>query len=142
MDGPRAGKSGQIQNSKYLQIFYFKLIGIIDDVLKSVTIKENDSIFEFGCGTGAVLKRILETHSGTNIVIGGSDISINAIKKAQSQTLLAKNGQFYVISMTTKNELIADNTQDLVISFGAFAMYLFKEEMIVALKEALRFQTK
>ena len=110
--------------------------------MKSVTIKENDSIFEFGCGTGAVLKRILETHRGTNIVIGGSDISINAIEKAQSQTLLAKNGQFYVISMTTKNELIADNTQDLVISFGAFAMYLFKEEMIVALKEALRFQTK
>ena len=78
--------------------------------------------------------------SGTNIAIGGSDISINAIEIAQRQTLFAKNGQFYVISMTEKNELVPDNSKDLVISFGAFAMYLFKEEMIVALKEALRFQ--
>ena len=100
---------------------------------------ENDSIFELGCGTGAVLQRIIETH-GTNIAIGGSDISINAIEIARRQTFSVENTQFYVISMTEKNELIPDNTQDLVISFGAFAMYLFKEEMVVALKEALRFQ--
>ena len=42
--------------------------------------------------------------------------------------------------MTEKNELVPDKTPDLVISFGAFAMYFFEEEMLVALKEALRFQ--
>ena len=121
-------------------IFSTIKIGIIDDVLKSVPIMENDSIFELGCGTGAVLQRIIETHGTTNIAIGGSDISINAIEIARRQTFSVENTQFYVISMTEKNELVPDNTQDLVISFGAFAMYLFKEEMVVALKEALRFQ--
>ena len=49
-------------NYKEYFITIFKIIGIIDDVLKSVPIMENDSIFELGCGTGAVLKRIIETH--------------------------------------------------------------------------------
>ena len=75
---------------------------------------ENDSIFELGCGTGAVLQRIIETHGITNIAIGGSDISINAIEIARRQTFSVETTQFYVISMTEKNELVPDNTQDLV----------------------------
>ena len=41
--------------------------------------------------------------------------------------------------MTEKNTLVPDNSQDVVISFGAFAMYLYKEDMEVALAEALRY---
>ena len=41
--------------------------------------------------------------------------------------------------MTEKNTFVPDNSQDVVISFGAFAMYLYKEDMEVALAEALRY---
>ena len=41
--------------------------------------------------------------------------------------------------MTEKNTFLPDNSQDVVISFGAFAMYLYKEDMEVALAEALRY---
>ena len=41
--------------------------------------------------------------------------------------------------MTVKNNFVSDNSQDIVISFGAFAMYLYKDDMELALIEALRY---
>ena len=70
--------------------------------------------------------------------IGGSDISSNAIEVAK-KVFPEDSDQFYVISMTDKNTFVPDNSQDIVISFGAFAMYLYKEDMVVALTEALRY---
>jgi ubiquinone/menaquinone biosynthesis C-methylase UbiE len=110
---------------------------MIDDVLKDIPIKPNDSIFELGCGTAAVLKRIRQVY-GSNINIGGSDISFNAIEVAK-KIFSKDSGNFYVISMTEKNNAVPDNSQDVVISFGAFAMYLYKSDMELALIEALRY---
>ena len=45
---------------------------------------------------------------------------------------------FYHFSMTQKYEFLSHNSQDHVISFGAFAMYLYKDEMETSLQEALR----
>ena len=70
--------------------------------------------------------------------IGGSDISSNTIEVAK-KVFPEDSDQFYVISMTDKNTFVPDNSQDIVISFGAFAMYLHKEDMVVALTEALRY---
>ena len=70
--------------------------------------------------------------------IGGSDISSNAIEVAK-KVFPRDSHQFYVVSMTDKNTFVSDSSQDIVISFGAFAMYLYKEDMEVALKEALRY---
>ena len=56
--------------------------------------------------------------------IGGSDISSNAIEVAK-KVFPEDSDQFYVISMTDKNTFVPDNSQDIVISFGAFAMYLY-----------------
>ena len=44
--------------------------------------------------------------------------------------------------MTDKNTFVTDNSQNIVISFGAFAMYLYKEDMEVALTEALRYYSE
>ena len=108
---------------------------MIDDVLKDIPIEPNDSIFELGCGTAAVLKRIRQVY-GSNIKLSGSDLSFNAIEVARK--ILVNSGNFYVISMTEKNNAVPDNSQDVVISFGAFAMYLYKSDMELALIEALR----
>ena len=70
--------------------------------------------------------------------IGGSDISSNAIEVAK-KVFPEDSDQFYVISMTDKNTFVPDNSQDIVISFGAFAMYLYKEDMELGLTEALRY---
>ena len=109
---------------------------MIDDVLKDIPIKPDDSIFELGCGTAAVLKRIRQVY-GSNVNIGGSDLSFNAIEVAK-KILSKDSGNFYEISMTEKNSAVSDNSQDVVISFGAFAMYLYKADMELALIEALR----
>ena len=110
---------------------------MVDDFLKDIKIGDGDSIFELGCGTGAPLKRLRLIH-GPNLKIGGSDISTNAIEVAK-KVFPKDSNQFYVISMTEKNTFVPDNSQDVVISFGAFAMYLYKEDMEVALAEALRY---
>ena len=93
-------------------------------------------IFELGCGTGAIFKRIRQIY-GPDIIIGGSDLSYNAIEVAR-KTFPEEDNHFYVISMTEKNNFVPDNSQDIVISFGAFAMYLYKDDMELALIEALR----
>ena len=73
--------------------------------------------------------------------IGGSDISSNAIEVAK-KVFPRDSHQFYVVSMTDKNTFVTDNSQNIVISFGAFAMYLYKEDMEVALTEALRYYSE
>ena len=53
-----------------------------------------------------------------------------------------EHGAQSVITMTEKNNFVSDNSQDIVISFGAFAMYLYKDDMELALIEALRYFIK
>ena len=110
--------------------------GIVDDVVKDIKIEKDNSIFELGCGTGAALKRLRSVY-GPSIKIGGSDISSNAIEVAK-KAFPDDEEHFYVISMTEKNTFVPDNSQDIVLSYGAFAMYLYKDDMEVALTEALR----
>ena len=115
----------------------YQFLGIVDDVLKDIPIEIEAKIFELGCGTGAVLKRIRQIY-GSDVIIGGSDLSYNAIEVAR-KTFQEENNHFFVISMTDKNNFVSDNSQDIVISFGAFAMYLYKDDMELALIEALRY---
>ena len=112
-------------------------LDIVDDVLKDIPIDVEAKIFELGCGTGAVLKRIRQIYD-SDVIIGGSDLSYNAIEVAR-KTFPEESNHFYVISMTDKNNFVTENTQDIVISFGAFAMYLYKDDMELALIEALRY---
>ena len=114
----------------------YQFLGIVDDILKDIPIEIEAKIFELGCGTGAVLKRIRQIY-GSDVIIGGSDLSYNAIEVAR-KTFPEENNHFFVISMTDKNNFVPDNSQDIVISFGAFAMYLYKDDMELALIEALR----
>ena len=109
---------------------------IVDHVVTQIPIRDGDSIFELGCGVGAVLLRIRHVY-GTNISLGGSDISEQAIKKVRN-VFPDEAPNFYVMPMTQKNEFLPDNSQSHVISFGAFAMYLYEDEMEVALQEAIR----
>ena len=129
--------------SKYSVIsktIHCHFVDIVDDVLKDVPIDVDTKIFELGCGTGAVLKRIRQIH-GSDVIIHGSDLSYNAIEVAR-KTFPEEDNHFYVISMTEKNNFVPDNnSQDIVISFGAFAMYLYKDDMELALIEALRYHT-
>ena len=113
---------------------------MVDDVLKDIQIDVNSKIFELGCGTGAVLKRIKQKY-GSDVIIGGSDLSYNAIEVAR-KNFPEESNHFYVISMTEKNNFVVDNSQDIVISFGAFAMYLYKDDMELALIEALRYHSQ
>ena len=109
---------------------------VVDQALKELSIKEGDSVFELGCGVGADLKRIRDVY-GKTISIGGSDISHQAIEKIR-KFFRNEADQFRVLSMTEKNDKVMDDSIDHVISIGAFAMYLYIEEMELALKEAIR----
>ena len=95
-------------------------------------IKPGDSIFEIGCGVGAILKHI--THKVNNLSISGSDISPNAINKIKK---VFPNHKFYCQNMIERHP-IPSNSQDHVISIGSLAMYLYKDDMNIAIKEAVR----
>ena len=96
---------------------------LVDDVLKSIPIKQNDSIFELGWGVGAVLQRVRRVYE-PSISLGGDNLSITAIKRIRKAFPTdAKN--FYFLSMTEKNEGVIDTCLDHVICFGALAMYLY-----------------
>lgn len=107
-------------------------------------ITQNESVFELGCGVGAILTYISNRltsdgftnhHTGQNsILVGGSDFSPNAIQVAKD---IFKSDNFYCLNMID-NHPIPDNSIDHVISAGALGMYLKKEEMILAIKEAVR----
>ena len=109
---------------------------MIDHVLQELPIKEGDSVFELGCGVGAVLLRIRNAY-GVKVSIGGSDLSPKSIVKAR-EIFPNEKDNFYALSMTEKNNRLQDNSYDHVISFGALAMYLYKDEMELALREAIR----
>lgn len=104
--------------------------------MESIPIKGTESVFELGCGTGAALKRLKQVY-GDQLQVGGSDISSNAIEFAR-KLFPGNRDNFNVISMTETNDLIGDQSQDIVVSFGAFAMYLYEDDMELALQEALR----
>lgn len=95
-------------------------------------IKSGNSIFELGCGVGAVLKYI--NNNIKNLTISGSDFSPNAIKKIKQ---IFPRGKFYCQDMKKKHN-IPSNYFDHVISPGAIGMYLYKNEMLIAIKEAVR----
>ena len=113
---------------------------MVHHVLQEMAIKSDDSVFEVGCGTGTALKLIWLIY-GENISVGGSDLSPHAITKIR-EIFPKETSHFYVSPMTDKNDNIADNSKDHVISFGAMAMYLYKEQMLTAIKEALRISKK
>ena len=105
-------------------------------VLQRMSIQKEDSVFEFGCGVGAVLLLIQNIY-GKNISVGGSDFSFQQIKRAR-QIFPKEASRFYVLSMTQKHDLIPNDSIDHVISFGALAMYLYEDEMKITLEEAIR----
>ena len=75
-----------------------------------------------------------KNHIQTSILVGGSDFSPNAIQVAKN---MFKSDNFYCLNMIDKHP-IPDNSIDHVISAGALGMYLKKEEMVLAIKEAVR----
>ena len=96
-------------------------------------IKPGNRLFEMGCGVGAVLSYI-NNNMKNEIIISGSDFSPNTINKIKE---IIPNGNFFCQNMTERHN-IPSNSQDHVISVGALGMYLFKEEMLIAIKEAVR----
>ena len=84
---------------------------MVDDVLKDIPIDVNSKIFELGCGTGAVLKRIKQKY-GSDVIIGGSDLSYNAIEVAR-KTFPEENNHFFVISMTDNRQLLVSKITTL-----------------------------
>jgi ubiquinone/menaquinone biosynthesis C-methylase UbiE len=70
------------------------------------------------------------------IILSGSDFSPNAIKIIKD-IFNKRSDNFYCLNMIDKHP-IPDNSMDHVISAGALGMYLTKNEMILAIKEAVR----
>ena len=52
----------------FLSVFFFLILGMVDDFLKDIKIGGRDSIFELGCGTGAALKRLRSIY-GSNLKV-------------------------------------------------------------------------
>ncbi len=98
-------------------------------------IRDGAKIFELGAGVGAVFQSISKRNTG--LTFGGNDLAVNAIKKAKD-LFPSQKDNFFVQDMTQRNEHIAGNTYDHVLSFGALGMYLTKEQMLQATKEAVR----
>jgi ubiquinone/menaquinone biosynthesis C-methylase UbiE len=121
----------------YLTAEKFKEI-VLDSVAKmEPKINKHEKIFELGVGVGAALK-VIETDIGVDqLEVGGSDIAENAISEVK-KNFPKQSGHFFVWDMTQKHNSIPDNYYDHVFSFGALAMYLTKDEMKKAIKEAVR----
>lgn len=121
----------------YLSTEEFKEI-ILDGVSKmDPQINKHEKIFELGVGVGAALKVIENDIGADQLEMGGSDIAENAIN--QVKKLFPKQSEnFFVFDMTQKHNNIPDNYYDHVVSFGALAMYLTKNDMKKAIKEAVR----
>lgn len=120
---------------KYLSESQFK-----DIVLNSLSkldppLKDGDSIFDLGMGVGAVFQVIRKEMP--HVKISGSDIASNAIEVAK-EVFPKDRAHFYHHDMTLKHDMIPDNSFDHVTSFGALAMYLTKDKMLDAIKEAIR----
>ena len=119
----------------YLTAEVFKEI-ILDGISKmDPQINKHEKIFELGVGVGAVLK-VIENDIGTDqLEMGGSDIAENAINQVK-KLFLKQSDHFFIWDMTQRHNTIPDNYYDHVLSFGALAMYLTKDEMKKAIKEA------
>ena len=98
-------------------------------------IQPGDTVFELGVGVGAVLK-VLQAHVG-EVRPGGCDTSTNAVNVVQELFPSARE-RFMVAAMTDLRGVVANQSYDHVLSFGALAMYLLKGEMEAALREAVR----
>lgn len=122
---------------RYLTAEEYKEI-VLDGASKmDPKISEGSKIFELGVGVGAVLK-VLEEHVGVGrLELGGSDIAENTIAQAK-KIFPEQSSNFFVRDMILKHASIADNYYDHVISFGALAMYLTRDEMDKAIQEAIR----
>ena len=105
-------------------------------VLDFMPIRSNDSLFELGCGVGAVLQVVRRVY-GQQVLIGGSDSSTKAITKIR-EVFPNDARHFYLAPMTQRNYFIKNDSKDHVFSFGAMAMYLYRDEMTLAIEEALR----
>lgn len=121
----------------YLTADQFKEM-VLDSISKmNPKIEPNSKIFEFGVGVGAALK-VIETHIGPGqLELAGSDLAENAIVRAKAE-LPAHAHNFFVEDMTKKHSNIPDNSYDHVISIGAMAMYLSKNQIKNTIKEAVR----
>ena len=121
---------------RYLTEKEFKEI-ILDGISKmDPKINKHEKIFELGTGVGAALK-VIENYIGTDqLEIGGSDIAENAITQVK-KNFPKQSDQFFIWDMTQKSN-IPENYYDHVLSFGALAMYLPKNQIKKAIKEAVR----
>ena len=88
------------------------------------------SLWEVGCGGGANLVKISKEFKG--IQLGGSDISEDAIKVAQT---LFEGARFHVES--TEDLLLSDNSVDVVLS-DASLIYIGPEKIDKAIHELVR----
>ncbi|RZI47263.1 class I SAM-dependent methyltransferase [Rickettsiales endosymbiont of Peranema trichophorum] len=121
----------------YLTAEQFKEM-VLDGISKMhPQINKHHKIFELGVGVGAALK-VIENHIGDDqLEMGGSDIAENAIDQVK-KAFPKQADHFFVWDMTQKHNNIPDNYYDHVLSFGALAMYLTKDDMKKAIKEAVR----
>ncbi|MEI6789993.1 MAG: methyltransferase domain-containing protein [Myxococcaceae bacterium] len=109
---------------------------IMDGVNRMVPpLKDSEKIFDLGVGVGAPFY-VISKHV-KNMTFGGSDIAEKAIEKAKT-VFPAQADNFFVHDMTQKHGSIPDNYFDHLVSFGALGMYLTKDQMIDAMKEAVR----
>lgn len=109
---------------------------ILDGIAKmSPPILDGEKVFEFGCGVGAALN-IIANHK-KNLILGGLDISENAIEQIKKIFPQYKDN-FFTADMAGFYKQIPDNYYDHCISFGALAMYLREDEMLKAIKQAVR----
>lgn len=98
-------------------------------------ISKDSSLFELGCGTGKSLEHISNQIKLSKV--GGSDIFKNPLDLAKKIYPQFKH-LFNVQKMQDKHKHINNNSFDHVVSFGALAMYLTKEEIKLAMIEAVR----
>lgn len=103
-------ETGKIKKTEWLQ--YASQLG------KFLDLKTNESVFEVGCGSGALLYALLKHYNG--LVVGGLDFSLTAIEVA-SQFLT--NGKF---TCADASELDSRVKYDHVISNSVF-QYLTME---------------
>ena len=81
---------------------------------------------------------MIENNIGTDqLELGGSDIAEYAIDQVK-QIFPKQSDHFFISDMSQKHNNIPDNYYDHVLSFGALAMYLTKDEMKKAITEAVR----
>ena len=101
------------------------------------SIQEDHTLFELGMGVGASLK-VLSLHF-PSLRFGGSDVTQEAVEVACRALEGPQNTlPMLVQDMRLKHASIPDDSYDHVVSFGALAMYLQKDEMLKAIAEAQR----